>query len=162
MLYYGTSNIIDVLNPDTIIYNITSYKEGLNRLNLLPPLDRRLFKDDGREFDILYAQWIFNNDAQFYDFFRIIYDLYLGKDVFLVMDYSDWSENIIESLLKLIQQRYGYNGMLIDSFDAYIYAQNNILSGFDSVLLPNLDMDKDRFSILLARINPNNLNIGVD
>ena len=28
----------------------------------------------------------------------------------LVVDSADWSENIIESILKLIQQRYGYNG----------------------------------------------------
>lgn len=162
MLYYGTSYMIPILNTDTIIYNITSYNERLNRLNLLPPMDKRLFIDNGKDFDMFYAQWIFANDMIFFDFFRIVYDLYLGKDVYLVVDTADWSENIIESLLKLIQQRYGYNGTLIDSFDGYIYARNNIESGFEPCLMINLDQDKDRFSILLARMNPDNLKIGVE
>ena len=158
MLFYGSSNILGVLSDDTIIYNITSYREGLVRLNLLPPLDKRLYLNDCREFDLMYAQWIFNNDIQFFDFFRIIYDLYLGKDVFLVMDTSDWSENIIESILKLIQQRYGYNGILIDSFDSYVYCKNTIVSGFDPYMIQNLDIDKDRFSVLMVKMNPRLLN----
>lgn len=163
MLYYGSSYCLQFLASDTIVYNLTSFREGLNRLNLLPPLDKRLFVDDGREFDILYAQWIFNNDAQFYDFFQIVYNLYLGKDVYLVMDESDWSENIVESILKLIQQRYGYNGTLITDMETYVYAQNNVMSSFDPTYgIYNLDQDKDRFSILLARINPKILNTGVD
>lgn len=162
MLYYGTSYMIPVLNTNTVIYNISSYNENLNRLNLLPPMDKRLFIDNGKDFDMFYAQWILGNDMIFFDFFKIIYDLYLGKDVYLTVDSADWSENVIESLLKLIQQRYGYNGTLIDSFEGYIYASNNITSGFDPNLIMNLDMDKDRFSILLVRMNPNNLKIGVE
>ena len=41
--------------------------------------------------------------------------------------------------------------------------QNNMMSNFESTYgLYNLDQDKDRFSILLARMNPNNLKIGVE
>lgn len=155
MLYYGSSYILQVLNQDTVIYNLTSYKEGIPRLNLLPPLDKRLYKDGGRDFDMWYAEYIFSNDIIFFDFFKIVYELYLGHDVFLVIDITaDWSENLVESLLKLIQQRYGYNGMLIDSFDSYIYAQNTVTSQFDPRLLYNLDIDKDRFSKLIVRYNP--------
>ena len=78
MLYYGTSYMIPVLNTNTVIYNISSYNENLNRLNLLPPMDKRLFIDNGKDFDMFYAQWILGNDMIFFDFFKIIYDLYLG------------------------------------------------------------------------------------
>jgi hypothetical protein len=44
---------------------------------------------------------------------------------------------------------------MIDSFESYVYAQNNITSRFESFGLMNLDIDKDRFSIMLAKINPN-------
>lgn len=162
MLYYGTSNILPLLKYGTSVYNITSYREGLYRLNLLPPFDKRLYTDGCRDFDLAYAEWIFNNDYIFFDFFKIVYDLYLGKDVFLVMDDGDWSENIIESLLKLIQQRYGYNGCLITDFDAYVYAQNNIDSRFEDFGLYNLDQDKDRFSAIWIKLDPKALQIGVD
>ncbi len=155
MLYYGTSQMLEILASNTIIYNITSFREGLNRLNLLPPLDKRLFINNAREFDILYAEWIFSNDAQFFDFFKIVFDLYSGKDVYLVMDDAEWSENILESILKLIQQRYGYNGTLITDYPSYIYAQNNISSNFDPMFgISNLDQDKDRYTSILVRSNP--------
>ena len=154
MLYYGYSNIMSVLKYDTIVYNITSYKEGLVRLNLMPPCDVRFYKDGSREFDMYYADWILSNDGPFFDFFTIVYNLYIGNDIFLVMDDGDWSENIIESLLKLIQQRYGYNGCMIDSFDSYVYAQNNMSSRFESFGLMNLDVDKDRYSVIMVKLHP--------
>ena len=155
MLYYGTSSMLEFLASDTMIYNLTSFREGLIRLNLLPPLDKRLFINNAREFDILYAQWIFNNDNQFFDFFTIVYNLYCGKDVYLVMDDSEWSENIMESILKLIQQRYGYNGTNITDYPSYIYAQNNISSSFEPTFgIYNLDQDRNRYSILLIQRNP--------
>ena len=154
MLYYGMSSMLPYLNDATSVYNITSYREGLCRLNLLPPFDKRLFTDGCRDFDLAYAEYIFNNDYVFFDFFKIVYDLYLGKDVFLVMDDGDWSENIIESILKLIQQRYGYNGCLLTGFDSYIYAQNNINSSFESFGLYNLDQDKNRFSAIWMQLDP--------
>ena len=163
MLYYGEAYMLQYLSSETVVYNITSFKEGLVKLNLLPPIDRRLCRDGGRDFDMYYAQWILCNDNIFFDFFRIIFDLYMARDVYLVMDSQDWSENILESLLKLIQQRYGYNAAYIDSFEAYIYAQNNMISQFEPTYgLMNLDQDKDRYSIILARMNPNNLKCGIE
>lgn len=160
MLYYGTSQILPYLNVDTVIFNLTSYREDIRRLNLLPPLDKRLYKDGGRDFDLWYAQYIFENEMVFYDFFQIVFQLYNGKDVFLVVSDMDWSENMVESILKLIQQRYGYNGTLIDSFESYIYAQNNMISSFSPEGLYNLDIDKNRFSILMTKLNPDILKIG--
>ena len=162
MLYYGNSSIIPILKDGTSVYNITSYREGLQTLNLLPPFDRRLYTNDCRDFDIEYAKWIFDYDVPFYDFFRIVFDLYSGYDVCLIMTDDDWSENIIESLLKLIQQRYGYNGCRIYDLDSYIYAQNNITSGFEGFGLASFDFDRDRFSRLALSINPNLIKIGED
>lgn len=155
MLYYGNSSIIPILNlQNTIIFNLTSYKEGLDRLNLLPPIDKRLYLNDNREFDLLYAQWVFNNDNIFFDFFKIVYNLYIGNDVFLAIDESDWSENLIESILKLIQQRYGYNGILIDSIESYLDAQCRLTSSFTTEGLYNLDLDLDRYTVLFVRQHP--------
>ena len=86
----------------------------------------------------------------FCEFFQIIYNLYLGYDVFILASSEDWSENILESLLKLIQQRYGYNAVRIDSDDDYIFARNNMTFDFDPRFgIYNLDQDKERFSYLI-------------
>ena len=160
MLYYGNSYILNGVSKDTIVYNVTSYREDIKRLNLLPPIDKRMYKDSCRDFYLWYAEWILANDLPFFEFFKVVYDLYCGKDIFLVMDTeADWSENIIESILKLIQQRYGYNAAYIDSIESYIYAANNFTSSFSEFGLYNFDIDKDRYSIMLAKMNPNILNI---
>lgn len=153
MLMYGYDRN-DILSIDFagegLIYNLASMKEGFIRLpNLIPPNKIGHFVD--RDFDIAYANYIMSNDTVFCEFFQIIYNLYIGKDVFIMYSQNeDWAENILESLLKLIQQRYGYNAVRIDSDEDYIYARNNVLSDFDkSYGLYNLDIDKERFTYLI-------------
>lgn len=165
MLMYGydRDDIINIsFSGSGIIYNLASMKEGFIKLQkLIPPNELGRFTD--RDFDIAYANYIMLNDEVFCEFFQIIYNLYIGKDVFIIYTASEnWAENIIESLLKLIQQRYGYNAVRIDSDDDYIYACNYCNFKFaPGYGLYNLDIDKDRFSALiesfrLATINENN------
>ena len=152
MLMYGEDrpDVLSLTFSGTgMIFNLTSYKEGYTRLNLLiPPNEIGGFTD--RDFDIAYAQYIMNNDIVFCQFFWIIYNLYIGNHVFIIANPMDWSENILESLLKLIQQRYGYNAIKIDSDEDYIYAANYMTTGFAPGFgLYNLDQDKERFTYLI-------------
>lgn len=150
MLMYGSAQATCIDFTDKgVIYNLTSMREGFITLHgLIPPNSIGRFTD--REFDIAYMNYIMNNDTVFCEFFQIIYNLYIGNDVFIIASDEDWSENILESLLKLIQQRYGYNAILITSEDDYIFAKNydnsNFASGYG---LYNLDQDKERFSYLM-------------
>ncbi len=149
MLMYGNSkNIPD----DCVVYNLTSLIEYYPRLNLLVPSGIGYY--DGLEFDIAYMNYIFSNNDVFAQFFMIIMNLYLGKDVYIITDDENWSENLAESLFKLIQQRYGYNGARIDSPEDYISLKNSKNSGkFDPGYgLANLDGDKERFSFYDAQM----------
>ena len=83
-----------------------------------------------REFDIAYMNYIMNYDDVFCEFFQIIYNLYIGIDVLIIASKDDWSENILESLLKLIQQRYGYDAVYIETDEDYMYARNYCFSDF--------------------------------
>lgn len=147
MLMYGNSaNIIDT----GLIYNLTSMKEGLNTLKVLIP-PNEIGRFEGRDFDIAYANYILNNDFVFVNFFEIIFALYNNLDIYIVVSDDDWSENLIESLMKLIQQRYGYNGIRINSFDDYLFYLNSPYnSEFNcyDFYIKNLDADKERYSIL--------------
>lgn len=159
MLMYGVGRD-DILGikfaGEGVIYNLTSLREGFNSLYLLiPPNDIGRFTD--RDFDIAYANYIMNNDNVFCEFFQIIYNLYIGKDVFIIVSEENWSENILESLLKLIQQRYGYNAVRIDSDDDYIFARNNMTFDFAyGYGLYNLDQDKERFTYLIENFRIHN------
>jgi hypothetical protein len=147
MLMYGNfHNIID----SGIVYNFTSFREGYIRTPLLVP-PNEIGRSSGREFDIAYANYLMGNDFVFKSFFDIVYTLYTGMDVYLIVDESDWSENLIESLLKLIQQRYGYNAVKINCFEDYLQANNSrYISEFNTQYgLANLDMDKERYTYFI-------------
>ena len=83
------------------------------------------------------------------NFMRIIHDLYQGISVFLVTSDDGWSDMFVESLLKLIQQRYGIVGAHIENYEDYTEAED---SGFEPFGLANLDQDLLRYQYNMAMI----------
>ena len=150
MLMYGESYHI----PDRcVVFNITSMREDLPKLNLIPP--EYVGRLNSRDFDIAYMNYIFGYDPAFAEFFQIINNLYMGNDVYLVMTAGqDWSENLLESILKIIQQRYGYNAVRIYTPDDYIQAQNTRMQFDPTYGLMNLDADKQRYAMMFMNMNP--------
>lgn len=152
MLMYGPASAADIkFGGKGVMYNLSSMREGFISLQaLIPPNTIGRLTD--REFDIAYANYIMSNDTIFCIFFQIIYNLYIGKDVFIIVSTEDWSENLLESLLKLIQQRYGYNGVLINTEADYLYAITSMSFGFaPGYGIYNLDQDKERFTTLIEQ-----------
>jgi hypothetical protein len=145
MLLYGDARNIQ---DQCVVLNYTSYIEGYRRLNLLPP--NSLGASSDYQFDQLYMQYILSNDALFIEFFSLIEMLRNGRDVYIIVSNDDWSEQLIESLLKLIQQRYGYNATRINCFEDLITAEpGNFNSSYG---LFNYDTDADRYTDLVMRI----------
>ena len=57
---------------------------------------------------------------------------------------------MLESLLKFIQERYGYAAVKIESEEDYTFARGNFICDFNPEFgLYNLDIDKDRFFALV-------------
>lgn len=154
MLMYG--NATNIINTG-MVYNLTSLREGFERLPfLIPP--NEIGKLTGRDFDLAYANYIFSNDFIFKSFFDIIWLLYSGTDVYIIISEDDWSENLVESLLKLIQQRYGYNGCRIDSYEDYLFRFNSSnYNDFDPRFgVANLDSDKERYTMIIETFRVQN------
>ena len=152
MLMYGPASAADIkFGGKGVMSNLSSMREGFISLQaLIPPNTIGRLTD--REFDIAYANYIMSNDTLFCIFFQIVYNLYIGKDVFIIVSTEDWSENLLESLLKLIQQRYGYNAVLINTEADYLYATNSMNFGFaPGYGIYNLDQDKERFTTLIEQ-----------
>lgn len=148
MLYYGDGTYIP---DDCKVFNLNSMKEGYPRFRyLLPPNSLGQYVD--RDFDIAYYNYLFNNDPVFMEFFSIIYELYIGSDIFIIVDeVMDWTENLSESLFKAIQQRYGYNAVRVNSLEDYIWVKNSShFPKFNAYYgLHNLDIDRDRYTYLV-------------
>lgn len=139
MLYYGNSaNVQD----DCLVLNFTSAKEGYKKLDLIPPNSLGAISE--YDFDVKYMNWIMSDDYRFSQMFQIIDALSAGRDVYIMIGNEGWSEMLIESLLKLIQQRYGYNALRVNCFDDLLYTTP---SEFNKTYgLINLDMDNDRYA----------------
>ena len=145
MLMYGPGLIIkDILEiPQTKVYNFSSLREGFPRLNLMPP--RTLGANTEYEFDVKYMQYVIGTDIVFMNFMTIILDIYNGFNVYLLVSEDDWSRLLIDSLMKLIQQRYGINGILVNSMEDFMYAKDDYFSDYGIL---NLDQDKDRYAYI--------------
>ena len=154
MLMYGTSmNVV----KDAMVYNLASLNMNYPRLPyLIPP--NSIGKTSGRDFDLAYMHYIMDNDLVFKQFFDIVYLLYIGHDVYLITSEEEWAENLTESLLKLIQQRYGYNSCRINSPEDYIHFSNT--SGFFEFNpyfgIQNLDTDKERYTYIVEKFRLSN------
>lgn len=159
MLLYGTVEVAKSLleNDNIHFYNFTSLSEMFNRnnLNLIPP-PHTLVANTEYEFDVQYMHWILDNDINFVNFMKIIMDLYNGIDAFLVIangNYDNWSDVLVESLLKLIQQRYGIVAARINEYNDIYYAEDsNFVEGYGVM---NLDMDKERYTYIVESFNVN-------
>jgi hypothetical protein len=76
----------------------------------------------------------------------MIIDLYNGIDIFIVVSEDDWSQMITESLLKLIQQRYGIIGVYINNVDDLLSAEDiGFAEGYG---IYNLDNDIERYNYI--------------
>lgn len=145
--------------PDYIekftILNLSSLVEGFQRVHLVPSIPTQYNND--KEFDIAYSNYIFSNDSVFIEFMKIIYPLYIGQDVFLLVSRNENTYDLItESLCKLIQQRYGYNYQLLNNKEDINYYDD---SNFSIYGLQTLDLDKERMSYLAISQNPELLEI---
>ena len=156
MLLVGDIKCLPYNKDKFLILNLSSLAEGFQRVHLVPSVSAAYNND--KEFDIAYANYIFSNDNVFMELMKIVYPLYLGNDVFLLVSRNEDTHDIItESLCKLIQQRYGYNYQLLNDKDDIDYYDD---SDFSFYGIQTLDMDKERMTYLAVQQNPELLQIG--
>jgi hypothetical protein len=90
--------------------------------------------------------WIFGDDNVFKEFMKIISTLNNGYNVFLVVSLEDWSINLVESLTKLIQERYGIMSVFVQTYDDYLNGRES--SATEGEGLYNLQQDMFRYSYI--------------
>lgn len=132
---------------NSVVLNLSSLIEGFQKVRLAPSVQPQL--NDEKNFDIAYAEYIFSSDEPFVELIKIMYPLYEGRDVYLLVSRGEDTYDIVtESLCKLIQQRYGYNYQILNSIDDLnIYDD----SGFSVSGIQMMDADKERYVSILQK-----------
>lgn len=135
-------------------YNLSSYYSDVPTLEGLLPLpgciSQEVILGDATDpaFDVEYHNYIINNPVSFLQFMSIIIPAYTSPDtmVQIMIRSSNYRDVITESLLKLIQQRYGYNACIVNEIDDFVYATE---SDFSIPGLFNLDQDLARWRTMV-------------
>lgn len=119
------------------LFNLSSYFNDGFRLNALMPsveyIPENILAGDcsSPEFDTAYWNYIFNNAEPFCQLMDIVRPVYDAANTFiqiLVNNTSQFSNEITESLCKLIQQRYGYNAAIANEFEDLWYIEESTFS----------------------------------
>lgn len=131
---------------DPVILNLSSLYSGyINITHLIakisPINNTALTMPDfvnSIEFDMQYASAVLSNSELFGSLINIMLRAYEGYLVCILVQRDPYRDAVMESLIKLIQQRYGYNCWIIEDPDDI-----EIMS--EQMLLPNglLTLDSD-------------------
>lgn len=145
-------NLNDINTDDFRIFNLLSIAEvGTKLYNLIPPFTYTDYSDDNIRFDIDYYNYIISNNLAFVDLMQIMYNEYdRGIDNYSVVliDNDDIRDSLRDSLIKLIQQRYGINSFIINELDDWNYIESSQATNFDINGIYQFDQDKERYTIL--------------
>lgn len=138
-----------------IVYNLSSYYGDVPTLNMLIPSIAHMPEEslDGDvssfpAFDVAYNSYIMSNDDAFVQFMNIMIPAYTSPDVLvqILISSSEFRDAITESLIKLIQQRYGYNIYIVNEPEDFLYTTE---SDFSVPGLFAMDGDLDRWRGLM-------------
>ena len=138
-----------------VSYNLSSYYSDVPTMNALIPniqhMSEELLQGDCviPQFDIEFGNYIINTDEAFLQFMNIVIPAYMNPDMLvqILIGHSDFRDAITESLIKLIQQRYGYNSYIVNDIEDFLCADE---SDFSIPGLFAIDEDINKWRVLVG------------
>lgn len=137
------------LNRKITVYNLSSCYSGYNDATVLAKLacinntcmNMPMFVES-LEFDLQYANSIMNIPQMFNSFMQIMSSAFEG-DLVIILIYRDpYRDAIMESLIKFIQQRYGYNCWIVEDIDDVDLIQEETFVPYGLI---NLEQDLQKY-----------------
>lgn len=89
------------------------------------------------EFDMNYCNMIINNPNKFIAFMKIMTYCYQGTNVIILISHDEFRDAIVESLVKMIQLRYGYNSWILNTIDDLEYIKESDFTPEGLLVLDN-------------------------
>lgn len=141
-----------ISSPENIVvFNLNSFVEGFERVRILPNNVEGMFNYTGDQLiaDQILMNSIISNDDIFFEFFsKIMYPFYCGLKVILLITNEEPYSFYTESIMKIIQGRYGYNAILIN--EASDFSSEDLDDSMSLNGIYNFDQDKLRYSAMSA------------
>lgn len=116
-------------------YNMSTMYEGIETVfNLVPTYsvlqNPSLHDYNGMAFDAFYCKHVIEDNAAFNDLMKIMIPANLNPDclIHILIKQSEFRDVVTETLIKLIQQRYGYNCYIVNEIEDFIYAEESDFS----------------------------------
>lgn len=114
--------IQDRFNRPVVVYNLSSLYSGfIDATEFLTMLSKINYTGlpmpvfvDSLEFDMQFMASIMDNPNLFGKLMMILSNSYEGHVVVLLVQRDPYRDSVMESLIKLIQQRYGYNCWIVE------------------------------------------------
>lgn len=111
-----------------VSYNLSSYYSDAPSMNALIPsiqnMSEEILQGDCLipQFDIEYGKHVIGDNNAFLQFMNIIVPAYMNTDMLVqvLIGHSNFRDAITESLIKLIQQRYGYNSYIVNDIEDFL------------------------------------------
>lgn len=149
-LFNNETNSFDLNNKPNIVYNLSSTSMmGIKVGAIVPPYTSVDVYDD-KTFDIQYANYLLNDNNAFITYMQMIYNHYLGYNIFIIVGTAGYRERITASFMKFIQQRYAIIPRYIQSFeDIPDYYEEDMIY-VDGIF--NMDNDKERYIYLTSSL----------
>lgn len=146
IVFIDNINMINYIN-NPVIFNLSSFYSGYDNITSLmtsvsktklSPVNLTEYVETP-QFDNAFMSMIFTNTLLFGDFMKIIMNAYEGYNVIILVERDAYRDMIMESLIKIIQLRYGYNCWIVEDFqDLECLSEPS----FTPMGIINLDNDK--------------------
>ena len=134
---------------ELLIYNYTRPLMGFTQINLLQPPQLEYTFDN--TFDIEYYNYLINCDDAFMQLMLLIMAEYHNKNVYLLVSEGNGYDYINDSLMKLIQVRYGIVVQYINDIEDYNELRQDSDISFSVFGMENLIQDKERYALLYTQ-----------
>ena len=143
-----------------MIYNLSSYYSGYNDITKLITKIQIINNTEmlanefiySPYFDNIYYNSILNDHELFCCLLQLMMNVYNGNNAIVLISHDNYRDAITESLIKLIQVRYGYNCWEIENVeDLDILKETH----FTPQGIQNLDADKQTYDSILLKYGVN-------
>lgn len=139
---------------NSVVWNLSSYIETVPSVRIMPPISRVAYFDS-LNFDQELYRYLYTSDSVFYEFFgKVMMPVYDGRDVILLINHDDdIFDSIVESIFKIMQERYDYQGgVILNSAEDYEYL-NRSVDVFSARGITVFDQDKERYTKIDMALN---------
>ncbi len=159
IVFTSNINLIPYIN-NAMIYNLSSYYSGYNDITKLITKIQIINNTEmlanefiySPYFDNIYYNSILNDHELFCCLLQLMMNVYNGNNAIVLISHDNYRDAITESLIKLIQVRYGYNCWEIENVeDLDILKETH----FTPQGIQNLDADKQTYDSILLKYGVN-------